>query len=108
MVDVSRTRHYAWRLAPLLLMLALYCRGSPTGFIRTTSAGSTCAAISTRSATSCRRFSLPKAHGNMRPLGENTSFPALSSLFGVNALPFRICAVRHTNGKPAAARQRDQ
>jgi hypothetical protein len=34
----------------------------------------------------------PKAHGNMRPLGENAYFLVLSSLFGVDALPFRICA----------------
>ena len=34
----------------------------------------------------------PKAHGNIRPLGENTYFLALSSAFGVNALPFRMVA----------------
>ncbi|HEV2447058.1 MAG TPA: hypothetical protein VGS58_14100 [Candidatus Sulfopaludibacter sp.] len=34
----------------------------------------------------------PKAHGNMRPLGENAYWLGLSSLFGANALPFRICA----------------
>src|ERR1039457_4275661 len=34
----------------------------------------------------------PKAHGNMRPLGENAYFLVLSSLFGVEALPFRIWA----------------
>ena len=34
----------------------------------------------------------PKAHGNIRPLGENAYFLVLSSLFGVDALPFRIWA----------------
>jgi hypothetical protein len=34
----------------------------------------------------------PKAHGNMRPLGENAYWLGLSSLFGAEALPFRICA----------------
>ncbi len=34
----------------------------------------------------------PKAHGNIRPLGENAYFLVLSSLFGVEALPFRMVA----------------
>src|SRR5208283_3496661 len=34
----------------------------------------------------------PKAHGNIRPLGENAYFLVLSSLFGVEALPFRVVA----------------
>ena len=32
----------------------------------------------------------PKAHGNMRPLGENAYWLALGAAFGANALPFRI------------------
>jgi hypothetical protein len=34
----------------------------------------------------------PKAHGNMRPLGENAYWLGLSSVFGPEALPFRIVA----------------
>lgn len=34
----------------------------------------------------------PKAHGNMRPLGENAYWLGLSSVFGARALPFRIAA----------------
>ena len=34
----------------------------------------------------------PKAHGNIRPLGENAYWLVLSSLFGVDPLPFRIVA----------------
>jgi hypothetical protein len=34
----------------------------------------------------------PKAHGNIRPLGENAYFLVLSSLFGVDPLPFRMVA----------------
>jgi len=34
----------------------------------------------------------PKAHGNIRPLGENAYFLVLGSVFGVDALPFRIVA----------------
>ena len=33
----------------------------------------------------------PKAHGNMRPLGENTFWLALGAAFGVEPLPFHIC-----------------
>ncbi len=34
----------------------------------------------------------PKAHGNMRPLGENAYWLGLSSLFGAHPLPFRVVA----------------
>ena len=34
----------------------------------------------------------PKAHGNMRPLGENAYWLGLSAIFGAEALPFRLCA----------------
>jgi hypothetical protein len=34
----------------------------------------------------------PKAHGNMRPLGENAYWLGLSTAFGPEALPFRIVA----------------
>lgn len=34
----------------------------------------------------------PKAHGNLRPLGENAYWLGLSSVFGAHALPFRLCA----------------
>src|SRR5450759_4807225 len=33
----------------------------------------------------------PKAHGNMRPLGENAFWLGLSAIFGVEPLPFHIC-----------------
>ena len=32
----------------------------------------------------------PKAHGNIRPLGENAYWLALGGAFGVHALPFRV------------------
>ncbi len=34
----------------------------------------------------------PKAHGNIRPLGENAYWFGLSSVFGAEALPFRVLA----------------
>ena len=33
----------------------------------------------------------PKAHGNMRPLGENAFWLGLGAVFGVEPLPFHIC-----------------
>jgi hypothetical protein len=33
----------------------------------------------------------PKAHGNMRPLGENAYWLGLSAVFGVEAFPFHAC-----------------
>ena len=33
----------------------------------------------------------PKAHGNMRPLGENAYWLGLGAIFGVAPLPFHIC-----------------
>jgi hypothetical protein len=33
----------------------------------------------------------PKAHGNMRPLGENAYWLVLGAIFGVAPLPFHIC-----------------
>jgi hypothetical protein len=37
-----------------------------------------------------RALFAPKAHGNMRPLGENAYWLALSAAFGARALPFRV------------------
>lgn len=34
----------------------------------------------------------PKAHGNLRPLGENAFWLILTAIFGANPLPFRIAA----------------
>ncbi|HLY17253.1 MAG TPA: hypothetical protein VKR61_08505 [Bryobacteraceae bacterium] len=82
----------AWRVAPLLILLVLYWPGLTNWFYQDDfgwlnlrhdvhSFGGLGAAL----------FA-PKAHGNIRPLGENAYFLVLSSLFGVDALPFRICA----------------
>ncbi len=39
-----------------------------------------------------RTMFAPKAQGSIRPLSERAYFMALYSIFGLNALPFRICA----------------
>src|SRR5580693_235816 len=83
---------YWKRLIPIALLLALYWPGLTNWFYQDDfgwlnlrhdvhSAGDLLPAL----------FA-PKAHGNIRPLGENAYFLLLSSLFGVDALPFRIVA----------------
>ena len=85
-------RSSAWRILPLLLLLVLYWPSLTTWFFSddfgwlnlrhdVTSIGDLPSAL----------FA-PKAHGNMRPLGENLYWLGLSSVFGVDPLPFHICA----------------
>jgi hypothetical protein len=82
----------AWRILPLLLLLILYWPSLTTWFFAddfgwlnlrhdVASIGDLPSAL----------FA-PKAHGNMRPLGENLYWLGLSSVFGVDPLPFHICA----------------
>jgi hypothetical protein len=85
-------RRYAWRVAPLLLLLALYWPGLTNWFYQDDFGW-----LNLRHDVHSLRdlgpaLFAPKAHGNIRPLGENAYFLVLSSLFGVDALPFRICA----------------
>jgi hypothetical protein len=85
-------RSTAWRVLPLLLLLVLYWPSLTTWFFAddfgwlnlrhdVASIGDLPSAL----------FA-PKAHGNMRPLGENLYWLGLSSVFGVDPLPFHICA----------------
>ncbi len=81
-----------WRIFPMLLLLILYWPSLTTWFFAddfgwlnlrhdVASIGDLPSAL----------FA-PKAHGNMRPLGENLYWLGLSSVFGVDPLPFHICA----------------
>jgi hypothetical protein len=87
-----RVRRHAWRVLPLLLLLALYWPGLTNWFYQDDFGWLNLR----REVHSLRDLGpalfAPKAHGNMRPLGENAYFLAFSSLFGVEALPFRIWA----------------
>ncbi len=85
-------RSLAWRVLPLLLLLVLYWPSLTTWFFAddfgwlnlrhdVASVGDLPSAL----------FA-PKAHGNMRPLGENLYWLGLSSVFGVDPLPFHVCA----------------
>jgi len=85
-------RRYAWRVLPLLLLLALYWPGLTNWFYQDDFGW-----LNLRHDVHSFRdlgpaLFAPKAHGNIRPLGENAYFLVLSSLFGVDALPFRIVA----------------
>ena len=82
----------AIRAAPLLLLLLLYWPGLNTWFFQddlgwlnlrhdVQAIGDLPAAL----------FA-PKAHGNMRLLGENLYWLLIASVFGVDALPFHICS----------------
>jgi hypothetical protein len=85
-------RRYAWRVLPLLMLLALYWPGLTNWFYQDDFGW-----LNLRHDVHSLRdlgpaLFAPKAHGNIRPLGENAYFLVLSSLFGVDALPFRIVA----------------
>jgi hypothetical protein len=89
---MSWLRSSAWRILPLLLLPILYWQSLTTWFFAddfgwlnlrhdVASLGDLPSALLA-----------PKAHGNMRPLGENLYWLGLSSVFGVDPLPFHICA----------------
>jgi hypothetical protein len=85
-------KRYLWRILPLLLLLALYWPGLTNWFYQDDFGW-----LNLRHDVHSVRdlgpaLFAPKAHGNIRPLGENAYFLVLSSLFGVDALPFRIVA----------------
>jgi hypothetical protein len=87
-----RRRHYIWRVLPLLVLLGFYWPGLTIWFYQDDFGWLNLH----RDVHSLRDLGpalvAPKAHGNMRPLGENAYFLVFSSVFGVNALPFRIWA----------------
>ena len=83
----------AWRALPLVLLAALYWPAVTAWFFQDDfgwlnlhrevgQAGHVAAAL----------FA-PKAHGNMRPLGENAYWLVLPSVFGAEALPLHLAAL---------------
>jgi hypothetical protein len=87
-----RANRYAWRVVPILLLLGFYWPGLTIWFYQDDFGWLNLP----RDVHSFRDLApalfAPKAHGNMRPLGENAYFLVFGSLFGVNPLPFRIWA----------------
>ncbi|MGC9944794.1 MAG: hypothetical protein ABSF64_00225 [Bryobacteraceae bacterium] len=85
-------RRYAWRVLPLLLLLALYWPGLTNWFYQDDFGWLNLRHDVHSFHDLGPALFAPKAHGNIRPIGENAYFLVLSSLFGVDALPFRIVA----------------
>lgn len=87
-----RVRRHTRRVLPLLILLGLYWPGLTNWFYQDDFGWLNLR----REVHSFRDLGpalfAPKAHGNLRPLGENAYFLVFSSLFGVDALPFRIWA----------------
>lgn len=89
---MSRVRRHAWRVLPLLLLLGFYWPGLTNWFYQDDFGWLNLRREVHSVAGLGPALFAPKAHGNLRPLGENAYFLVFSSLFGVDALPFRIWA----------------
>jgi hypothetical protein len=89
---MSRLRSSAWRVFPLLLLLLIYWPSLTTWFFADDFGWLNLRHDVASVGDLPRALLAPKAHGNMRPLGENLYWLGLSSVFGVDALPFHFCA----------------
>ncbi|MCX6632693.1 MAG: hypothetical protein NTW28_34255 [Candidatus Solibacter sp.] len=89
---MPKLRTSVWLVLPVLLLVALYWPGLTTWFYQD-DFGWLNLRHDVHSARDLAAALLaPKAHGNMRPLGENAFWLGLSAIFGVAPLPFHICA----------------
>ena len=83
-------RNSAWLVLPVLLLVVFYWPGLTTWFYQD-DFGWLNLRHDVHSARDLAAALLaPKAHGNMRPLGENAYWLGLSAVFGVEPLPFHI------------------
>jgi hypothetical protein len=83
-------RRLFWRALPPLLLLAFYWPAL-TGWFFQDDFGWLRLPQGVHSAADLpAAVFAPKAHGNMRPLGENAYWMALGGAFGAKALPFRV------------------
>lgn len=89
---MTHVRRHAWRVLPLLFLLALYWPGLTNWFYQDDFGWLNLRRDVHSVSDLGPALFAPKAHGNIRPLGENAYFLVFSSHFGVDALPFRICA----------------
>jgi hypothetical protein len=88
---MPQIRTSIWLVLPVLLLLVLYWPGLTTWFYQD-DFGWLNLRHDVHSARDLPGALLaPKAHGNMRPLGENAYWLGLSAVFGVDPLPFHIC-----------------
>src|SRR4029077_18713424 len=87
-----RVGRYAWRALPLVMLVVLYWPGLTNWFYQDDFGWLNLRRDVHSAHDLGSALFAPKAHGNMRPLGENAYFLVFSSLFGINPLPFRIWA----------------
>jgi hypothetical protein len=89
---MPQIRNSAWLVVPVLLLVVFYWPGLTTWFYQD-DFGWLNLRHDVHSARDLAVALLaPKAHGNMRPLGENAYWLGLSAIFGVEPLPFHIVA----------------
>jgi hypothetical protein len=87
---MPQTRNSAWLVVPVLLLVVFYWPGLTTWFYQD-DFGWLNLRHDVHSARDLASALLaPKAHGNMRPLGENAYWLVLGAIFGVEPLPFHI------------------
>jgi hypothetical protein len=108
-------RHWTW-IAATLFLLAFHWRGLECWFYQD-DFGWLHLGLDSAHRDFLSLLFAPKAHGNIRPWSENLFFYGLSTLFGVNPVPFRIVVfstvaadlflldalVRKLTGSPVAA-----
>jgi hypothetical protein len=88
---MPQIRNSAWRVLPVLLLFVLYWPGLTTWFYQD-DFGWLNLRHDVHSARDLAGALLaPKAHGNMRPLGENAYWLTLGAIFGTAPLAFHIC-----------------
>jgi hypothetical protein len=88
---MPQIRNSLWCVLPVLLLFALYWPGLTTWFYQD-DFGWLNLRNDVHSAHDLANALLaPKAHGNMRPLGENAYWLILGAVFGVAPLAFHIC-----------------
>lgn len=83
-------RRFAWRALPPLLLLAFYWPALTSWFFQDDFGWLRLPQGVHSAADLPAALFAPKAHGNMRPLGENAYWLALGGAFGAEALPFRV------------------
>jgi hypothetical protein len=81
-----------WRALPVILLLALYWPGVTTWFYQDDFGWLNLRHDVHGTHDLAAALFAPKAHGNMRPLGENAYWLGISTVFGVDPLPFHIAA----------------
>jgi len=87
---MPQIRNSVWLVVPVLLLVVLYWPGLTAWFYQD-DFGWLNLRHDVHSARDLAAALLaPKAHGNMRPLGENAYWLGLSAIFGVTPLPFHI------------------